>query len=248
MSMCSVLLLCVCGTAALVAPRPLHPSSLASMPVARRAGSLFCMQDGEASVLQQMSATFWQAKRAQLRAESEARLREMDEFIAREQALASTVLSGAAGAAVLASPAELTQVKLELAQEKAKVEQLQAALAQQALDAELALQKSTAYWVAKVSETRAALPAAAAASAVGGVAPPTASRAAAGPELVPQDQPLVREDMTLRELRAHLLSYGLSTLGLKSELRARLQQAMLDDRQQHKSWDPSTLSWVVSSA
>jgi hypothetical protein len=209
---------------------------------------VFCVDGAETSVLQQMSAAFWNAKRAQLRAESEARLRDMDEFIAREQALASTALGGAVGPASGGS-AELTQVKLELAQANAKVEQLQAALAQQALDSELALQSSTAYWIAKVSETRAALPAGKATAAPGAVSPPAAAGAgASGLELVPQALPLVCEDMTLRELRAHLLSYGLSTLGLKSELRERLQQAMLDDRQQHKSWDPSTLAWVIPSA
>ena len=43
----------------------------------------------------------------------------------------------------------------------------------------------------------------------------------------------------LRELRSRLLTYGLDTTGLKSELRARLEKALLDDRQQFKSWDPA---------
>lgn len=240
----AVWLLGVTGAAAFATPRALQQALVQPIHWNLRSTYVVCQEGAEMNVLQQMSASFWEAKRAQLRAESEARLRELDEFVAREQALTSAALGASAGVPSEPSSAELSQVKLELAQQKAKVEQLEAALAQQALNAELELQKSTAYWIAKVAEVRGQLPAAAAGEDATNLEKKVSSR---GPELVPQDLPIVREDMTLRELRAHLLSYGLSTLGLKAELRARLQQAMLDDRQQHKSWDPSTMSWIVPS-
>tara|TARA_B110001452_G_scaffold152445_1_gene126841 strand:+ start:837 stop:995 length:159 start_codon:yes stop_codon:yes gene_type:complete len=50
--------------------------------------------------------------------------------------------------------------------------------------------------------------------------------------------------LSLRELRSRLLGYGLSTLGLKNELRKRLENAMLHNRAQHSSWDPQTMTWV----
>lgn len=53
-----------------------------------------------------------------------------------------------------------------------------------------------------------------------------------------------QESLSLRELRSRLLGYGLSTLGLKNELRKRLENAMLHNRAQHSSWDPQTMTWV----
>ena len=193
---------------------------------ASRAGSCraaaVCQDSSEISVLQQMSAAFWEGKRAQLRAESEARLREMDEFVAREQALAGAALG--AGAPSSAGSLEAEQLKIDLAAERERVRQLELALAQQQVDSEHALQQVSAYWVAKLDDARAQLPPAATTAGQPGSAAP-AEAAPAVLDLVPQSLPEVREDMTLRELRAHLLSYGLSTTGLKSELRARLQQA-----------------------
>ena len=245
------ILLSAGGAAALAVPRALPTAPRACVAAQRRTASVVCVEGGEMGVVQQMSAAFWAAKRAQLRAESDARLRELDEFVAREQALAGAALGGG-GAPAGGSSAELSQAKAELEQERAAVRGLQAALAKQALDSELALQTSSAYWISKLAEAKAQLPPGAALSAAapagGAAATPAGGAAAAGPDLVPQVLPMVREDMTLKEIRAHLLNYGLSTLGLKSELRERLQQAMLDDRQQHKSWDPSTLSWVTPVA
>ena len=41
-----------------------------------------------------------------------------------------------------------------------------------------------------------------------------------------------------------LLGYGLSTTGVKAELRARLEEAMLHFRAQHKTWDSEKMAWV----
>ena len=39
------------------------------------------------------------------------------------------------------------------------------------------------------------------------------------------------------------LTQGLSTLGLKSELRMRLEEALKSERNQYRQWDPSKQEW-----
>lgn len=97
------------------------------------------------------------------------------------------------------------------------------------------MQKVSSFWIAKLEEAKgqAVLPAAAEA----------APAAAAGAELVPVEKEFLEESLTVRELRARLLSYGLSTIGVKSELRTRLEGAMAHSRHQYKSWDSATLTW-----
>ena len=55
---------------------------------------------------------------------------------------------------------------------------------------------------------------------------------------------LLEEGLTVHELRSRLLGYGLSTTGIKAELRARLEEAMLHFRAQHKTWDSEKMAWV----
>ena len=95
--------------------------------------------------------------------------------------------------------------------------------------------------VDKLAEAKAA-PALAPAPAVepAGAAEPAAALAV---DLVPATPEFLDPDLSLRELRVRLLSYGLSTTGLKSELRARLEGAMLTTRYQFKSWDSAALEW-----
>ena len=57
-----------------------------------------CAAD-EFSVLAQFSESFWSSKRAQMRAEMEGKLREMEEFQAREAALYETLSTRAVGSA-----------------------------------------------------------------------------------------------------------------------------------------------------
>ena len=58
------------------------------------------------------------------------------------------------------------------------------------------------------------------------------------------DEHAPQDDLSLRELRSRLLGYGLSTTGIKAELRARLEDAMLHFRAQHKTWDTEKMAWV----
>lgn len=79
--------------------------------------------------------------------------------------------------------------------------------------------------------------------ALAAAAPAASAAPAAAADLVPSQPEFLDPDLSLRELRVRLLSYGLSTTGLKAELRERLSTAMLMGRQQFKSWDPSSLAW-----
>ena len=93
--------------------------------------------------------------------------------------------------------------------------------------------------VSKLAEVKGELPAAAAAPALAGAAAP----AAATPDLLPGTTEYLEENLSVRELRARLLARGLSTLGLKAELRERLEKSLFSDRQMFKSWDPVALAW-----
>lgn len=212
----------------------------ATTHTSRAPSDIRCVADrAEILVLQQLNDAFWASKRAQLQADADARLRELDELQARETTLAA---AGSAPASAVAPSAELVQLRAELEAEKARSAQLEQAVAQARLDGEVALQKVNAFWIERAhlapstpSALSAAIDSAAAASS-----PPVA---VATDDIVKDAPPVVPADMTLRELRAKLLAYGLGTAGLKSELHDRLQLAMLDERQQTLNWDPSTLSW-----
>ena len=103
--------------------------------------------------------------------------------------------------------------------------------------------------VGEVAKAKAQLPAADAAPALGSsatAAPAVPAAAAGGPDLLPADavpKPFLEEELSLRELRSRLLSYGLSTIGLKSELRARLEYVLEHQRAQYTQWDPVAKAW-----
>jgi len=189
-------------------------------------------------MLQAMSDSFWKQKRARLQAELAQQLAELDEFEARERAL-QEVTAGAAAPALGAS-SDVAALQAALEAERARNAALEEQLAKTAADAELNLQKVSSFWIAKLEEAKAqaVLPAAAGAA-------PAAAAPAAGPvaDLVPVEKEFLEESLTVRELRARLLSYGLSTIGLKSELRTRLEGAMAHARHQYKSWDSVALTW-----
>ena len=99
-------------------------------------------------------------------------------------------------------------------------------------------------------------PAAAEPAAVEPAAEPTTAEPAAEPaasghnaeqlgDIAPfAAESLLEEGLTVHELRSRLLGYGLSTTGIKAELRARLEDAMLHFRAQHKTWDVEKMVWV----
>lgn len=100
-----------------------------------------------------------------------------------------------------------------------------------------------------MSEAKAALPATEAAPAIAAAAPAEAAapaaEAVAAPELLTtSEKPFLEADLSLRELRSRLLAAGLSTTGVKSELRRRLEYALEHSRAQYQSWDPVKMAWV----
>lgn len=222
----------------------------------RRAGrfglaSLTMSDTSELELLSKLSASFWTSRRAQLQADMESKMRELDEFEARERALSSApALDSAQAPQLLTSgstelAAKVQQLSAELAAEKEKVSTLQAQLEAVKVENEVNLQKVLAFWVDKQASAptlvAAAEPAPVTSAKPEAEAP--AEVAVAVADLVPSASPVLDEAMSLRELRAKLLGYGMSTLGLKAELRARLERVMLDERQKHQAWDPATLQW-----
>ena len=195
----------------------------------------------ELGMLQAMSDSFWKQKRARMKADLAAQLLELDEFEAREKAL--TQVGG--GVPQLGASADVAALQAELEAERARSAALEAQLEKTAIEAELNLQKVASFWINKVEEAKGALPAATAAPAIASsaAAEPAAAEPAAADLVSGVPKEYLEPDLTLRELRARLLAKGLSTLGLKSELRARLEANMLLDRQQFKSWDSEALVW-----
>jgi len=220
----------------LLAATSYAPTGLASRPlVASRAVTV--MADEELSMLSAMSESFWKQKRARLKAELAAQLLELDEFEAREKALQQVAVLPGAG---VGGSAEL-QAALEA--EKAKSAALEAQLVQTQLEAEVNMQKVAAFWIAKLDEAKGgALPAAPSSPALAASpAPEPAPEPVA--DMVAVAPPTLEAELSLRELRARLLSYGLSTVGVKSELRMRLEYALEHERTQYTQWDPATMAW-----
>lgn len=219
-----------------------YGSALTRAPGASvRAPEIRCAAD-ELSIMNSLSDSYWSSRKARLQAEMEAKLRELDEFQEREQALYAASLPAApAPAGMLTTGSDSLQA--ELAAEKERTAALEKELAEAKLEMEMAVQKTAAFWIEKLAEARAGAPVATitAATATAPVAAPGAS--ATGMLLPNSDTSLVDKDLTLRELRLRLLQYGLSTTGLKSELVTRLEAAMRAERLQYKNWDAAALAW-----
>ena len=234
------------------------PSSLAvrSAPVAARPACLM-VEESSALVLKQLNTVFWKNKKAMVEAELDQKMRELEEFQMREQALFETLSAtalpaapapaGALGAASTDSfPAmveEMSALMAELSTEKARSAALEAELAIVHAQKEIDVQKTAAFWIEKLAAAKEAAPAAAVTAAAAPAASPAV--AAAPADVAPfAAESLLEESLTVHELRARLLGYGLSTTGIKGELRARLEDAMLHFRAQHKTWDSAKMLWV----
>jgi len=199
----------------------------------------------ELQVVKRLQESFWTQKRARMKADMDARLRELDEFEAREAALSSVVAPLLGDTPALsAAGSDVAALQAELDAERSARLALEAELASVRTEAEIELQKVSAFWIAKLNAAKdaAALPAAAAAATA---APgPKAVPAAPVAEIVPNETILAAADLSLTELRQRLLSHGLSTAGLKSELIDRLEKVMQAERLKFKSWDSEKLAWV----
>lgn len=219
------------------APSPVRTTTVAAASHSATRGGAAIMMADELSMVNAMSDSFWKAKRARLQAEMEAQLRELEEFEAREKAL-QQVATGPALSAAGAGPSELMAL---LEAERARSAQLEAMLEKQAIEAENNLQKVSAFWINKVAEAKAQLPAAAEAPALASA--PAATKPAAADLVSGVPKEYLEPELSLKELRARLLAKGLSTFGLKAELRARLEANLELDRLQYKSWDSVKLEW-----
>ena len=209
-----------------------------------------------ALVLKELNAVFWKNKKAVVEAELDQKMREIEEYQMREQALFETLSTtaisagappagtlGAAGGADMME--QMSALMEELSAEKARSAALEAELLSVKAQKEVDLQKTAAFWIEKLAAAKEGSPAAAAA------AEPAEAPAASGHkpgqvgDIAPSvPESLLEEGLTVHELRSRLLGYGLSTTGVKAELRARLEEAMLHFRAQHKTWDSEKMAWV----
>ena len=209
-----------------------------------------------ALVLKELNAVFWKNKKAVVEAELDQKMREIEEYQMREQALFETLSTtaisagappagtlGAAGGADMME--QMSALMAELSAEKARSAALEAELLSVKAQKEVDLQKTAAFWIEKLAAAKEGSSTAAAA------AEPAEAPAASGHkpgqvgDIAPSvPESLLEEGLTVHELRSRLLGYGLSTTGVKAELRARLEEAMLHFRAQHKTWDSEKMAWV----
>jgi len=209
-----------------------------------------------ALVLKELNAVFWKNKKAVVEAELDQKMREIEEYQMREQALFETLSTtaisagappagtlGAAGGADMME--QMSALMEELSAEKARSAALEAELLSVKAQKEVDLQKTAAFWIEKLAAAKEGSSTAAAA------AEPAEAPAASGHkpgqvgDIAPSvPESLLEEGLTVHELRSRLLGYGLSTTGVKAELRARLEEAMLHFRAQHKTWDSEKMAWV----
>lgn len=209
-----------------------------------------------ALVLKELNAVFWKNKKAVVEAELDQKMREIEEYQMREQALFETLSTtaisagappagtlGAAGGAGMME--QMSALMEELSAEKARSAALEAELLSVKAQKEVDLQKTAAFWIEKLAAAKEGSSTAAAA------AEPAEAPAASGHkpgqvgDIAPSvPESLLEEGLTVHELRSRLLGYGLSTTGVKAELRARLEEAMLHFRAQHKTWDSEKMAWV----
>ena len=208
-----------------------------------------------ALVLKELNAVFWKNKKAVVEAELDQKMREIEEYQMREQALFETLSTtaisadappagtlGAAGGADMME--QMSALMEELSAEKARSAALEAELLSVKAQKEVDLQKTAAFWIEKLAAAKEG-------SSTAAAAEPAEAPAASGHkpgqvgDIAPSvPESLLEEGLTVHELRSRLLGYGLSTTGVKAELRARLEEAMLHFRAQHKTWDSEKMAWV----
>ena len=208
-----------------------------------------------ALVLKELNAVFWKNKKAVVEAELDQKMREIEEYQMREQALFETlsttaISAGAPPAGTLGAAGggdmmeQMSALMEELSAEKARSAALEAELLSVKAQKEVDLQKTAAFWIEKLAAAKEG-------SSTAAAAEPAEAPAASGHkpgqvgDIAPSvPESLLEEGLTVHELRSRLLGYGLSTTGVKAELRARLEEAMLHFRAQHKTWDSEKMAWV----
>lgn len=208
-----------------------------------------------ALVLKELNAVFWKNKKAVVEAELDQKMREIEEYQMREQALFETlsttaISAGAPPAGTLGAAGggdmmeQMSALMAELSAEKARSAALEAELLSVKAQKEVDLQKTAAFWIEKLAAAKEG-------SSTAAAAEPAEAPAASGHkpgqvgDIAPSvPESLLEEGLTVHELRSRLLGYGLSTTGVKAELRARLEEAMLHFRAQHKTWDSEKMAWV----
>lgn len=208
-----------------------------------------------ALVLKELNAVFWKNKKAVVEAELDQKMREIEEYQMREQALFETlsttaISAGAPPAGTLGAAGggdmmeQMSALMAELSAEKARSAALEAELLSVKTQKEVDLQKTAAFWIEKLAAAKEG-------SSTAAAAEPAEAPAASGHkpgqvgDIAPSvPESLLEEGLTVHELRSRLLGYGLSTTGVKAELRARLEEAMLHFRAQHKTWDSEKMAWV----
>lgn len=209
-----------------------------------------------ALVLKELNAVFWKNKKAVVEAELDQKMREIEEYQMREQALFETlsttaISAGAPPAGTLGAAGgtdmmeQMSALMVELSAEKARSAALEAELLSVKAQKEVDLQKTAAFWIEKLAAAKEG--SSTAATAAQPAEAPAASGHNAGQvgDIAPSvPESLLEEGLTVHELRSRLLGYGLSTTGVKAELRARLEEAMLHFRAQHKTWDTEKMAWV----
>lgn len=139
------------------------PTAPASAPMlATGASSRQCLRMGASAdtLVSKLNDVFWETKKAQMEAEMDQKLRDLEEFRAREQALYDTLSTNALSAAPAVpaiagssgAAAELTTqmsaLMAELSAEKARSAALEAELEDARSKAEIELQKVAAFWCA----------------------------------------------------------------------------------------------------
>lgn len=209
-----------------------------------------------ALVLKELNAVFWKTKKAVVEAELDQKMREIEEYQMREQALFETLSTtaisagappagtlGAAGGADMIE--QMSALMVELSAEKARSAALEAELLSVKTQKEVDLQKTAAFWIEKLAAAKEGSSTAAAAAKPAGAPAASGHNAGQVGDFAPSvPESLLEDALTVHELRSRLLGYGLSTTGVKAELRARLEEAMLHFRAQHKTWDTEKLAWV----
>ena len=104
-----------------------------------------CVEAGNDEVVARISDLFWENKRAQLDAEMDLSLRMLEEFAAREAALLLTVGALPEGAERLSLPASDAEAEAEL---------LEAELEIARYEAEVSIQKTSAFWIGRLAEEK----------------------------------------------------------------------------------------------
>ena len=123
------------------------PSGLSSRhPRSARASVPTC-QAGEPQTSAALSKTYWDGKQRMIEMELAAKLAELEEYEAREAALVESLAQNSLLPAVGAAPAGDEPLERRVAE-------LEAALEAKGVEAEMAIQRTGAFWIEQVAELR----------------------------------------------------------------------------------------------